>query len=101
MNIIEEKMADLIRLCKKYRIAKMYVFGSVNTTSFNPASDIDFLISFDNGLSIEEYTENYFELQYDLRGLFSREIDLVTENSLTNPYLIRGIDQTKRLVYAA
>ncbi len=76
----------------------MYAFGSVCTDKFNDSSDIDLLISFDN-LSIEQYTENYFDLHYKLQDLFKRRIDLLTENSLSNPYFIKGIEQTKQLIY--
>ena len=78
----------------------MYAFGSVCTDKFNNNSDIDFLISFKE-LSIEEYTDNYFDLHYRLQELFNRKIDLLTVNSLSNPYLIKGIEQTKKLIYAA
>jgi predicted nucleotidyltransferase len=78
----------------------MYAFGSVCTDKFTEQSDIDILISFDN-LSIDQYTDNYFDLHYKLQDLFDRQIDLVTESSLSNPYLIKGIEQTKQLIYAA
>ena len=63
-------------------------------------SDVDILISFDN-LSIEQYTDNYFDLHYKLESLFNRKIDLLTERSLSNPYFIKALEQTKKLVYAA
>ena len=78
----------------------MYAFGSVCTDRFNETSDIDFLISFEN-LSFDQYTANYFELHYKLQDLFYRQIDLLTENSLSNPFFIKGVDQTKQLIYAA
>ncbi len=78
----------------------MHVFGSVCTDKFNENSDIDILISFDK-LSIEEYTDNYFELHYKLQELFGRKIDLLTDKSLSNPYFIKGLEQTKQLIYAA
>jgi len=99
--IIANKISQLEILCKKYQVATMYVFGSVTTDKFNENSDIDFLIAFRQDISIEEYTNNYFELQYHLRDLFKREIDLVTENSLSNPYFIESVEQTKQLLYAA
>ncbi|RZL31341.1 MAG: nucleotidyltransferase domain-containing protein, partial [Pedobacter sp.] len=34
-------------------------------------------------------------------SLFDREIDLVTENSLSNPYFINEIEQSKQLIYGA
>ena len=54
-------------------------FGSVTTNRFNKENDIDFLLSFPENISIEEYTDNYFELHYKLRELLNREIDIVTK----------------------
>jgi predicted nucleotidyltransferase len=78
----------------------MYVFGSACTDIFNENSDIDILIAFEN-LSIEQYTDNYFDLHYKLQDLFGRNIDLLTEQSLSNPYFIKRVEQTKQLIYAA
>jgi uncharacterized protein len=82
-----------------YRVRRMYAFGSVCTDKFNNNSDIDFLISFED-ISYEQYTDNYFDLHYKLQDLFNRRIDLLTENSLSNPYFINGVDRTKQLIYA-
>jgi hypothetical protein len=78
----------------------MHVFGSVCTDNFNDKSDIDVLISFDT-LSVDQYTDNYFDLHYKLEDLFGRKIDLITDKSLSNPYFIQAIEQTKQLIYAA
>lgn len=98
-KILTDKINDLKQLCKLYNVRTMYAFGSVCTDKFNDNSDIDLLIAFDN-LSFDQYTDNYFELHYKLQDLFNRQIDLLTENSLSNPYLIKGIEQTKQLIYA-
>ena len=99
-HIIEDKKERLIELCKVYDIKKMYLFGSICTDKFDDSSDIDILISFKD-ISIEKYTDNYFELHYKLAELFGRKIDLLTENSLSNPYFIERIEATKQLLYAA
>lgn len=99
-SIILNKMDELNDLCLRYDIKSMYVFGSVCTEKFNAESDIDILISFKD-ISIEKYTDNYFELHYKLEELFGRKVDLLTEKSLSNPYLIESIEETKRLLYAA
>jgi len=99
-QVIEGKMEKLIRLCETYDVAKMYLFGSACTDKFDETSDIDILISFKE-ISIEKYTDNYFELHYHLEDLFGRKIDLITENSLSNPYFIKRIEETKQLLYAA
>lgn len=99
-KVLIDKHAELIDLCKLFRVKKMHVFGSASTDDFNETSDIDLLIEFDD-LTIEQYTDNYFDLHYKLQDLFGRKIDLLTEKSLSNPYFIKGIEQTKQLVYAA
>ena len=88
-------------LCQLYKLKKLYAFGSAVTDNFTDDSDIDFLISFDEKLSVEEYTDNYFALHYKLRELFNREIDIVTERSLSNPYFIESVNETKMLIYEA
>ena len=100
-SLLQDKINELSELCKLYRIKSLYTFGSVNDDSFNKDSDIDFLISFEKDISIEDYTNNYFSFHYKLSELFNRDIDLITENSLSNPYFIKGIEQTKQLLYAA
>lgn len=99
-KFIKDKIDDLKKLCQDYDVKTMYVFGSVCTDKFNDKSDIDILISFKD-ISIEKYTDNYFELHYKLEKLFNRKIDLLTENSLSNPYFIESIEETKQLLYAA
>ena len=98
-TIISDRIEDLIELCNLYSVKTMYVFGSVCTKEFNDKSDIDLLITFDN-LSIEQYTDNYFDLHYKLEDLFNRKIDLLTDKSLSNPYFIKRLEQTKQLIYA-
>ena len=100
-NIIESKINDLKSICFLLKVKRLYAFGSVVSGNFNDDSDIDFLISFSETLSFEQYTDNYFNLQYRLRELFNREIDIVTESTLSNPYFIESIDETKKLIYEA
>ena len=88
-------------MCQLYKLKKLYAFGSAVTDNFTDESDIDFLISFDEKLSVEEYTDNYFALHYKLRELFNREIDIVTERSLSNPYFTESVNETKMLIYEA
>jgi predicted nucleotidyltransferase len=99
-KIITNNIQALRELCKRYDLKTMYLFGSVCSDRFNNKSDIDILISFKE-IPIEKYTDNYFELHYKLEELFKRKIDLLTENSLSNPFLIESIEETKQLLYAA
>lgn len=98
--LIENNKLALQRLCEKYDVKSMYLFGSATNDEFNNSSDIDILISFKE-ISFEKYTDNYFELHEALEKLFDRKVDLLTERSLSNPYFIESIEQTKQLLYAA
>ena len=98
MNLVEKNIARLKRLCAKYKVAKLYVFGSVNTDKFNSESDIDFLVTFDS-IDLEKYADNYFDFKFSLEKIFKRKIDLLEEKAIKNPYLKRSIDKTKKLIY--
>ena len=100
-TILLDKKNDLIQLCQELKIKRLYAFGSVVSRNFREDSDIDFLISFLDEISFEEYADNYFTLHYKLREIFNREIDIVTERSLSNPYFIESVNETKSLIYEA
>ena len=99
-KIVTDRIDVLIHLCKACNLKSMYAFGSICSEVFDDKSDIDFLISFEN-LSIEQYTDNYFDLHYKLQHLFSRKIDLLTDQSLSNPYFTKRLEQTKQLIFEA
>jgi predicted nucleotidyltransferase len=88
-------------LFKAYKIKNAYAFGSAVGDKFNEESDIDFLINFEEGLDSLEMGEIWWKLHDDLRDVFNREIDLVIENTLKNPYFIEEINEKKQLIYAA
>ncbi len=62
------------------------------------ACDLDFLVTFGD-IPIIDYADYFFDLMHDLENLYNRKIDLLTEKSLTNPYLINSINRNKRLLY--
>ena len=47
------------------------------------------------------YADAYFGLKEELERLFGRPVDLVSLASLSNPYFIREIEASRRLLYAA
>ena len=100
-QILENRREDIKGICQTLKVKRLYAFGSVVSEEFRKDSDIDFLISFADNLTIEEYTNNYFSIHYRLRELFHREIDIVTERTLSNPYFIESINETKELIYEA
>lgn len=100
-QLLAKSKNELIAICQALSIKRLYAFGSVVSEKFDDNSDIDFLISFSDNLTVDEYTKNYFILQYKLRELFKREIDIVTERTLSNPYFIESINESRLLIYEA
>jgi uncharacterized protein len=98
MNIIEINI-DVIRdLCTRYKVTKLFAFGSVLRDDFNKKSDIDLIVDFQN-VDLYEYADNYFELKESLEKVFNREVDLLEEKAIKNPYLKKSIDSSKQLIY--
>lgn len=100
MKLIQDNIASLKLLCLKHHVGKLFVFGSVLNPSFKPDSDIDFLVSFKK-VRLEDYADNYFDFKFSLKDLFNREIDLLEENAIRNPYLLKSINSSKQLIYEA
>ena len=98
MSIIERNIDAIKKLCAVYAVAQMSVFGSVLTDRFNDDSDIDILVSFD-ALPIEDYADNYLQLQSALQDLLGREIDLVEDKAIRNPVFRNQVDRTKVQIY--
>lgn len=98
-KIITENINKIREYCKRYKVKELYALGSVVTENFTDDSDIDLLIKFKE-ISIDEYTDNYFILHKLLDKIFNRKIDLITDKSLSNPFLINSVEKNKQLLYA-
>ncbi|MBK5213981.1 MAG: nucleotidyltransferase domain-containing protein [Flavobacteriaceae bacterium] len=98
MNTFNNYKEQIITLCKTYRVKNLYVFGSVLTPNFNPKSDIDLIVEF-NDFPLEEYADNYFDFKFSLQDILNRPIDLLEEKAIKNPYFRKNIEHKKQLVY--
>lgn len=92
-------LSQIIPLLQKHKIRSAYVFGSVLTDRFNEESDVDFLVNIEEGQDPVEAGGHLWDLYDDLRKLLNREVDLLTERSLKNPYFIQEVNQTKFSIY--
>ncbi len=95
MHLIKNNLPQIRQIMKAHGVVSAFAFGSVLSDSMRPDSDIDFVIKFDEGMGYEEYGRNYFKLMYALHDLFKRDVDLVAEETLKNPYLIQSINNNK------
>lgn len=99
MNLIHDNIDKLTALCKKYKVKNMYVFGSILTPRFNENSDVDLLVNFTPEIDYLVYADNILDFYADLKSLFGRNVDLVDESSIKNPYFKSEVERTKQLIY--
>jgi predicted nucleotidyltransferase len=98
MNIVERNIETIQDLCKRHKVRQMFVFGSVLTNRFKINSDIDFIVDF-QGVDLYDYADNYFDLKYSLELILEREVDLLEDKAIQNPFLRQTIDSSKKLIY--
>ena len=98
MSLIERNIDAISRLCNAYAVAQLSVFGSVLTDRFDDDSDIDLLVTF-HAMPVEDYADNYLQLQAALQDLLGREVDLVEDKAIRNPVFRSQMDRTKVQIY--
>ena len=98
---LENQRGAIAKACRRHGVRRLDVFGSALRDDFHPReSDIDLLVEF---APMEGYARvnAYFGLLEDLRNIFGREIDLVMSGAVKNQYIVRDIEKTKQMLYAA
>ena len=98
MSIIDQNMDKIRKLCKQHYVSQLSVFGSILTDKFTKNSDIDLLVDFSN-IDLQNYADNYFSLKKALEETFRRQVDLLEDKAIRNPYLRQSIEASKRLLY--
>lgn len=102
MKLIELHLDKIIALCKKYKVAKLWVFGSILTPRFNDDSDVDFSVEFDSETINSQHldwADIFFDFMHELEKIMSRRIDLICDDAVSNPIFRRELDRTKQLIY--
>ncbi len=86
-------------LCQKHKVKGLYFFGSAMTAQFSEKdSDVDVFVEMLSLPPIQR-GEHLTQLWIELEQLFGRKVDLLTPQSLRNPFLRQEIERTKFLIY--
>ena len=98
-TLVREHFDDFVSICRSHQVDKIYAFGSSISDHFDPlTSDIDIVVN----LNIDDpgdRGEALLSLWDKLEALFQRRVDLLTEESIRNPYLRSNIIRTRKLIY--
>lgn len=98
MHQLQITEGEIEGFCRRWKIQRMSLFGSVLRQDFAPSSDVDVLVALrdDAALSLWDWTE----MKEELQTLFSRNVDLVEESGLRNPFRRHEIMRTRQVIYA-
>ena len=98
MNFLEKHSNDISKLCESHKVKSLYAFGSVLTDRFSEKSDVDLVVEF-QPIDLMEYADNYFDLKFSLQNILNRQIDLLEEQAIKNPYFKQSLDKQRQLIY--
>jgi predicted nucleotidyltransferase len=100
-TIIERRRGDIAKLCERYGVRELALFGSILRSDFDPASsDIDAAVTFGPPIG-HSLARQYFDFKQALEHLLSRPVDLVELEAMPDTRLKRIIEHTKVPIYAA
>jgi len=101
VRMLEKKRAEIAKLCTRFGVSRLDVFGSALREDFEPGeSDLDFLVEF-GPMDPYERADAYFGFLDQLRSLLGVDVDLVVAGAVKNRFIAAEIEGTKQVYYAA
>lgn len=85
-------------LCRRYQVRELSLFGSAVRGEARPDSDIDLLVEFLPGATVD--LVDYNSLMLDLSRVLGRKVDLVSKKGL-KPMIRDAVLAEARPLYAA
>ncbi len=95
---IQIPAAQITEFCRRNRISRLSLFGSVLREDFRPDSDVDVLVEFEPEAQIGMMA--YSRIQRELSELLRRPVDLVPQKGL-KPRIRNAVLASAEVVYAA
>jgi uncharacterized protein len=104
MTINKLKIPDdrLRKICEKYFVKELAVFGSALSGEFNEESDIDLLYVFEDKAKHSLFSK--VRIKEELENLFGRPVDLISRKALEdsrNIYKKKAILEHTKVIYVA
>ena len=93
-----EKQA-LEGFCRRWMVTEFSFFGSVLRSDFNPNSDVDVLVTF--SADARWSLLDIMTMIEELKRIFGRDVDLVEQDAIRNPFRRHAILTSREVVYAA
>ena len=101
ISLIEKNIDNIRELCKKYFVRRFDLVGSAMSPEDSVEEhDMEFLYRFKKDEIAEaNYADNYFELLFALRDLLQYKLNLIPEERITNPFLLKRVNENRIPIY--
>ena len=83
--------------CRKFKVRRLDLFGSLARGEQTAGSDVDLLVEFEE--PDLQLSRRFFGLLHYLEDTLGCEVDLLTVSSISNPYLRRRIRNERMNIY--
>ena len=99
INGLNFEMGKLTDFCRRWKTLKLALFGSAIRADFKRDSDVDFLVSFQDGSNWD--LADLAAMRAELEEIVGRPVDLVEQAAIHNPFRRREILANHEVLYAA
>ena len=89
LTFSQERLADF---CRRHRIRRLALFGSILRDDFGPNSDVDVLVEFEPGVRTGL---QFFGIQDELSHIIGRRVDLNTPQCLSKYFRDRVLAEAE------
>ena len=96
---IDVPVDRIAEFCRRWRVRELSLFGSVLTDDFRPDSDVDVLIVYEEDADGDLW--DHLHAEEELRAILRRDVDLVEEKALKNPFRRHDILRNREVIYEA
>ena len=99
LSVDKEALADL---CRRWKIQRLEVFGSLLREDFGPDSDVDLLVTFQPAAEWSLF--DHLQMTGELAAILGRDVDLVSRRAVERSHnwiRRRAILDSSRLFYDA
>jgi len=96
---IEDYKQVIKKIYEDLRVRNLDLVGSASREDFqSERSDIDVLVEF---IGSDRLFDRYFELKIRLEEQLGRQVDVIQESGVKNPYVRKSLNRDKVRLYAS
>jgi predicted nucleotidyltransferase len=96
IDIPKDQIAEC---CERWQIKELALFGSTLREDFQPDSDVDVLVVFEDNAPWDLF--DLMRAEEELECIFGRKVDLVEKNTIRNPLRRQHILKYHEIIYAS